>query len=122
MLQCVSQQKTILIRYCTSIAPKDETNAFRVGEIEKNLPKFIPQNLTLGVVLLNKSEGSDTHNRYILTERGGIKFPWGLDTQADKKDTVNVMEKETHQAKFNEYQTLATHAVARILKIKGTAN
>ena len=72
--------------------------------------------------MLKKVLGFDTHNRFILTERGGLKFPWGLDVlEGSPKDTVNLMDKETYQTKFEEYTSLTGHSVVATLMITGTA-
>lgn len=111
-----------LLRYCTGASPNGEDLGFRRSELVQKLPRFIPLGLPLEVVLLAKSPGRDTHNRFILTERGGLKLPWGLDAQADSpEDIINLMEKETHQAKFAEYLNLTGHSIADTFVVIGTA-
>jgi hypothetical protein len=121
MFVCIPSNVTLL-RYCASASPSGEDQSFRRSELVQNLPRFIPMGLSLEVVLLSKSPGRDLHNRFILTERGGLKLPWGLDTQADSpEDIVNLMEKETHQAKFLEYLNLTDHSVSDTFTITGIA-
>jgi hypothetical protein len=121
MFACIPSNVTLL-RYCARASPGGEEPSFRRSELIQNLPRFIPLGISLDIVLLTKSLGRDTHNRFILTERGGIKLPWGLDIQADSpEDIVNLMEKETHQAKFAEYLDLTGHSVADKFTITGTA-
>jgi hypothetical protein len=120
MLACIPSNVTLL-RYCTNVSPRGEDQDFRRSELEQRLPCFIPLGISLEVVLLARHPGRDTHNRFILTERGGLKLPWGLDAQAaSPEDIVNLMEKETHLAKFTEYLNLADHSVADRYTIIGT--
>jgi hypothetical protein len=121
MLACTLPNVTLL-RYCTRVSLSGEDQDFRRSELEQRLPRFIPRGISLEVVLLARHHGRDTHNRFILTERGGLKFPWGLDAQQvdPSEDIVNLMEKETHLAKFTEYLNLADHSVADRFTIIGT--
>lgn len=44
------------------------------------LPKRIPTGLRIKVIRWKEREGGEgLHNRYILTERGGVRLAWGLD-------------------------------------------
>lgn len=115
---------TTVISICTSASPKGETVDFRQEEIEEKLPSFIPNTIEIEILLLQHNSGNDTHNRYILTERGGIKFPWGLDADpSGAKDTVNLMESDTHQTKFSEYSEPEKHGhqIASRFVVVGTA-
>ena len=111
MLSCVPPEAHLL-RYCTGVAPRGEEEAYRITDLKEKLPKFISQGKSVEVVLLNKDAGMDMHNRYILTERGGIKFPWGLDTSGDgSSDIVNLMEEYTSESMFREYSSLVGRSV-----------
>ena len=121
MLRCIPVEPTKL-KYCVNISPNGESQDFRVSELKEKLPRFIPKNFSLNIVMIEKVLGHDTHNRFILTERGGLKFPWGLDVlEGSPEDIVNLMDKDTHQAKFAEYSTLTGHSVVATLMITGTA-
>jgi hypothetical protein len=52
------------------------TKAFFDGECQKYLPRHIPAGLKVRVV---RWEQKYMHNRYVLTERGGLKYGTGLD-------------------------------------------
>ena len=96
---------------------------YRLDEIKKYWPRSIPSGKALEFVLLDKDAGMDTHNRFILTERGGLKFAWGLDTSTDgAKDVVNVMAEDTHAAMFKEYGKLTGRTEVERFKIIGTKN
>ena len=121
MLRCITVEP-VSLKYCVSISPNGESQEFRIAELEEKLPRFIPQKFSINIVMLKKVLGFDTHNRFILTERGGLKFPWGLDVlEGSPKDTVNLMDKETYQTKFEEYTSLTGHSVVATLMITGTA-
>lgn len=121
MLACLPSE-VALLRYVTTASPNGETPSFRRSELVKNLPRFLPHDISLEVVLLTKNSGRDTHNRFILTERGGLKFPWGFDAlESSPEDTVNLMEKEIYQAKFAEYLDLSGHSVVDTFTIIGSA-
>ena len=91
-------------RYCTSAYLNGETAQYRQGRIERNLPAYVPRGLKLEVLLLSKLAGEDTHNRYILTDRGGLKFPWGLDVRKDgARDVVNLMDAGTRAEMFQYF-------------------
>jgi hypothetical protein len=47
------------------------------------------------------------HNRFILTENGGLKFAIGLDDHSDsarKHDIVDLLEPEPYAKTWHEYQ------------------
>lgn len=49
-------------------------------ECFSQLPKRIPAGLKVKVIRWKEKEGGEgLHNRYILTERGGVRLAWGLD-------------------------------------------
>ena len=119
MLYCVSPNAQ-KISYCIRLDDNDLKG--RLKELE-SLPEAIPRRMSLEVVILEKSPSEDTHNRFILTELGGLKFPWGLDAgESGSKDTVNLMAEATHQMKFAEYSEpeLFGHSVAMRFEVKGT--
>lgn len=111
MLACTPTD-ALMLRYCAGISPRGEEKGYRVADLKEKLPRFIPHGKSVQIVLLDKDVGMDTHNRYIVTERGGIKFPWGLDVARDEaRDIVNLMEEETSNSMFEEYASLAERSV-----------
>jgi len=123
VMLCCIPQKIEKLCYCTRLEPKD-TLVARRQELESRLSSVIPLGQTLEVVILEKNDSMDTHNRFLLTELGGIKFPWGFDEATDSpKDTVNLMDFKTHQGKFDEYSApeLFGHSVALRFIVPGNA-
>jgi hypothetical protein len=119
MFDCIHPETAI--RYCSIDSPQGMVKDYRLDELKKKWPRFIPKGKILEFVLLGKDAGMDTHNRFILTERGGIKFAWGLDAPNDgSKDVVNVMAEETHATMFMEYDNFARRTLLERFNIIGT--
>ncbi|MDE5831412.1 MAG: hypothetical protein K2H64_00230, partial [Desulfovibrio sp.] len=86
--------------------------AYRSEELEKFVPQFIPPGIKLSVVLLDKAPGADTHNRYIITELGGLNFSCGLEiNESGSPDMVALMSENVWKQKFYEFDTLANHRI-----------
>ncbi|MDL2226718.1 hypothetical protein LJB86_03575 [Deltaproteobacteria bacterium OttesenSCG-928-M10] len=118
MFGCIHPEATI--RYCAMDFSRGEEIDCRLNNLKENWPQFIPKGKILEFVLLDKDDGMDTHNRFILTERGGIKFAWGLDASKNSgKDVVNVMAEKTHASLLDEYDNLAGRSVLGRVDIIG---
>lgn len=117
MLAVVSDTTTI--RYYSSSSPRGETLEFRVNALKNCIPRYIPKGLSLEIILLKSDYDFGNHNRFVLTDRGGIKFPWGLDCMQQKTDTINVMEIPTHKAKYDEFDKINPAIVAEQFTIIG---
>ena len=80
------------IEYHTGDSNKD-TNAF-ASEMEKSIRPHLPSATTLTVVRWRENE---LHNRYILTDRGGVTFGTGLDiddSAVPSEDTVTLLDEQ----------------------------
>ncbi len=88
---------------------------YHLGNQDRNLATFkqklnekvgphLPQGLTLTFVRWKKSE---LHNRYVLTDRGGVMFGHGLDradgSDAVNHDTVSLLDDETCNSLLQDY-------------------
>jgi len=63
-----------------------------VGTCSKNLPKLIPNGCQIELVVLkNRLGGERLHNRYVLTDVGGVILPFGLDEDS-KADSYNTTD------------------------------
>jgi hypothetical protein len=80
------------------------------------LPKLIPKGLTLNLVRWNKKQ---LHNRYILTDIGGVSFETGLDDNnfgaSTEKDDVNILGEERYQELWQLFNSKPV-----FLKVVGT--
>ena len=124
MLAVINDAK-ISLRYYSSAFTRGETLEHRVRELENTVPQCIPKGLSLEITLLHRTYDFGNHNRFVLTERGGIKFPWGLDCLQHQKDTINIMDKPTHKAKYDEFDKIHVTnptIIAKQFSIVGTAN
>jgi hypothetical protein len=68
---------------------------------------LVPAGLTLRIVRWDKE---DLHNRYVLTERGGLKFGQGLDEGTNPPtDVVNLLGERVHEEIWKDYdRTVST--------------
>ena len=111
------------IRYLTGASPRGESLECRVNELKKKLPDFIPTGMSIQIIILKEEQkaGRNIHNRFILTERGGIKFPYGLDIQRndERSDDVNYMDEDLHREKFAEYYELKGYDIGAEFNITG---
>lgn len=68
------------------------------------LPRIIPQGLLLDIIIW--PQGS-LHNRYVLTERGGVSFGMGLDDcdygNSIENDDVILLDQPLFQTQWNRY-------------------
>ncbi|MCD6327692.1 hypothetical protein J7M28_09075, partial [bacterium] len=73
--------------------------------LQRHMPQRIPENLSVSFRRLKQKAGGDkVHNRYILTELGGIKIAPGLD-EGDTGETCdfNLMDREQYEKRWAQY-------------------
>ncbi len=105
------------IRYISKVSPQGENPSYRIDELKRELPQYIPTGTKIEIILLNKQTNFGNHNRFVLTEKGGIKFPWGLDLLDNYIDTINLMDVKTHEDKFNEFNEIDENIIAEKFSI-----
>ena len=91
-----------------TVAAKDtETEKFLRGEFERRrLRRCVPQGLRVLVRRLRQQEpgGEKLHNRYILTDLGGITFGTGLDTGNEgETDDITLMDRGQYELRWSQY-------------------
>lgn len=88
--------------YFTGTAAVDQ---FFLDTCRDELPRRIPAGLTVRMAKLAERAGSEKfHNRYVLTERGGISLGIGLDPgPAGQTDDANLLEPDQHIRRWNDY-------------------
>ena len=96
-----------------------ESECHRIGDI-KEFNGYIPTGCKLEIVLLEYDNRKD-HNRLLLTESCGIKFPWGLDTGSGSEDLVNLLDEGTHKTAYQEYTNLPGRTVMQKFTLEGRA-
>jgi hypothetical protein len=69
------------------------------------LPKIIPRGISVRLVRWRQKDGGEKlHNRYILTERGGVSLGVGLDDGAPgETDDVKLLDQETYELRWKQY-------------------
>ncbi len=75
------------------------------GECQRQLPTRIPHGMSLKVVRWReRGDGDGLHNRYILTERGGVRLAWGLDEgNSAQTDDLSLLEPDVYGTRWNQY-------------------
>src|SRR5262249_17455720 len=80
---------------------------FFKDECQKWLPRIIPERLKVRLVQwLQRDRGEKLHNRFILTDKGGVMFGVGLDDGdgADgETDDITLLDKETYWLRWKQY-------------------
>lgn len=108
------------IEYHTaSSEPADAFDARCLAE----LPRVLPHGVSMWVVRWNKP----MHNRYILTDRGGISFSHGLcdDGRAcepPQTDLAALLEEPVHTALWNEYDSSGSNRDAKAKRTQVVGN
>lgn len=99
---CLNQPRQEPLRRIEFHTAYEEVRGFYEAA-QRELPRFIPAGLTLRIVRWRRRpDGDGLHNRYVLTDRGGVKFPWGLlgDNQRESDD-INLMAPSTHEKRWS---------------------
>lgn len=75
------------------------------GECLRQLPQRIPIDISLKVIRWRERAGGDgLHNRYILTERGGVRLAWGLDEGSQTQtDDISLLDPVVYRVRWAQY-------------------
>ena len=86
-------------------ANEDETLAAFQAECQARLPQYVPVGMRLKVFRLEaRQPGEQLHNRYILTDVGGVLFGAGLDERLDgATDDLHLMDRAQYEARWQQY-------------------
>ena len=81
------------------------TEEFFRGECETRLRRCVPEGIRVLVRRLRKKQGGERlHNRYILTDLGGVTFGIGLDEGAGgETDDLALMDREQYELRWSQY-------------------
>lgn len=88
-----------------SSADGGSTTAFFCDECRQRLPRCIPIGLRVELVRLRQRQGGERlHNRYILTDLGGVIFGVGLD-EGDRGDTddIQLLDRAQYEERWRQY-------------------
>jgi hypothetical protein len=114
-VQCIPS-----IRIVTGVERNGETNDQQAEKFAKNiyerakqhLPKKIPNSISIELIILkNLTQGNPLHNRYLLTDIGGVIIPYGLDdydreSDHGAEDDLEPMHKGVYEKRWNQYVKL----------------
>jgi len=85
---------------------KSSKEFFR-DECQNKLTQLIPTDLTVRFVRWTvKPDGQPLHNRYILTDLGGVSFQHGLDddqNRAGATDDIALLDRDSYEQRWDEY-------------------
>ncbi|MBI3372910.1 MAG: hypothetical protein HY017_14305 [Betaproteobacteria bacterium] len=75
------------------------------AECRRQLPQRIPAGLRVRIVRWRERAGGEgLHNRYILTDRGGVRLAWGLDEgAAAQTDDLSLLEEALFRTRWEQY-------------------
>ena len=75
------------------------------GECKRQLPQKIPAGISLRIVRWKeRNQGDGLHNRYILTDRGGIRMAWGLDEgHPGQTDDISLLKPSIYKERWKQY-------------------
>jgi len=78
-----------------------------------NLPRLslaIPNGMTLKIFRWREFEsGEDFHPRYVLTEKGGLRFEAGLEERSENEHTdVTILDADLHETRWNMFNLDST--------------
>ena len=83
---------------------KNGTRQYFEEQCRARLPRMLPRRQRVTISRLKeRSEGEKLHNRYILTEFGGVGFPAGLDEKRGATDDPWLLTREQHQKRWPQY-------------------
>jgi len=80
------------------------------SECQKRLPSCIPKGIRLAILVLRQRAGGEhLHNRYILTDVGGVVFGAGLDDGTEgETDDVTLMDRAQYERRWSQHSTDVT--------------
>ena len=86
-------------------AAKTGTEEFFRGECETRLRRCVPEGIRVRVRRLNEKLGGEKlHNRYILTDLGGVTFGSGLGDGAEgETDDLTLMDRGLYELRWSQY-------------------
>ncbi|MGH8679197.1 MAG: hypothetical protein ACREUQ_12720, partial [Burkholderiales bacterium] len=90
------------VEFHTSFRP--EMAGFE-AECRVQVPQRIPTGIKIRFVQWRERDGGDSlHNRYIFTERGGVRLAWGLDEGAPTQtDDLSLLDDALFRTRWEQY-------------------
>jgi hypothetical protein len=87
--------------------PSSPDGHFYKTQCESRLKTLIPRRMPVRFLRWNERPGGEPlHNRYILTDVGGVSFQHGLDEgSANETDDVNLLTRHQYDLRWSHYQS-----------------
>lgn len=87
------------------VEDRSGTREFFEDQCRRNLPRYLPEGVRLVLLRLRERPGGERlHNRYILTDLGGLVFGAGLDDGADgETDDVTLMDRAQYVLRWSQH-------------------
>ena len=87
----------------------DHQKAKSFQDFEKDCKTYLPRYVPAGITLIvrrwkKRKSGEGLHNRFILTDIGGVKFPWGIsEGELGTSDDVSLLDDENYRLRMQQY-------------------
>ena len=81
------------------------TEEFFREECERRLPRCVPEKMRVRMRRLRQKHGGEQlHNRYILSDLGGVSFGYGLDEGNEgETDDITLMDRDQYELRWSQY-------------------
>ncbi len=101
---CDSSREVTLEYHTSGSYDKAPSRDLFFRECKQYLPRIIPRGFTITVRRWkNRNNGEELHNRYILTDIGGVGIPNGLDERDQGTVDIYRLSLETWQQRLKDY-------------------
>lgn len=109
-----------LVRVTVHMEAKSEASFFK-RECEQRLPNIIPEGMRVRLMRWRQRDGGEKlHNRFILTDRGGVRFGVGLDDGAEgETDEIELLGEEPYKFRWVQYTSAPAFDFVDELIIEG---
>lgn len=86
-------------------AGKTGLRSFFETECQKKLRQCVPVGMRVAIRRLQEKPGGEgLHNRYVLTELGGVRFDYGLDEgSSGTTDDLSLLERHVYEQRWRQY-------------------
>jgi hypothetical protein len=94
------------IEYHLQCVDGGATKDFFISESKKRLQRIVPDKLRIHFIRWRQLvQGDHLHPRYILTDKGGLRYESGLDQGEDGETTdVSLLDSEVYKRRWEEYR------------------
>jgi hypothetical protein len=105
-LSAVLEKRDGMLPTCVEIHTGDSLGYdYFKTECEQRLPSIVPEGIQVHIVRWREKDGGEKlHNRYILTDIGGVSFGVGLDDGAEgETDEVTLLDDKTYRFRWAQF-------------------